>query len=130
MNKYFVKLDKGKNKETEIFAKTDHSAIIKAIQWIKEEDWFTFDNNGFSVNETIYVFVSIKRSDDNFPEFFDLRIDPPEPKCIEEKHDWEKQYWSIISNTNEILEQCNKCKIFKKTTWKSNYNLRIIQYFK
>jgi hypothetical protein len=121
MNKYLVLLDGGESGETEIIAKTDENAIEKAIQWTKEGDWFSIDNHGFITDKTVYIRISIRKSTGEQITPLDYRIDPPEPECEEEKHDWE-----LINDGNELLYKCNNCRFFKTITWENDYDF--IQY--
>jgi hypothetical protein len=122
MNKYLVKLNKGESGETEITSRNDKSAMNMAKRWVKKRDWITFDDTGFPIDKTYYVHINIIRNG-QYIDYFDLGINPPEPKCIEEKHNWKMK-----TNENKRIEQCNKCGIFKTIIWKNNKEY--IQYFR
>jgi thiamine pyrophosphate-dependent acetolactate synthase large subunit-like protein len=121
MNKYSILLDYGKNGKTVISARNDESTINKAIQWVKKENWFDFDKDEFMMDKTVYIHITIRNDIGQVVNAFDQRIDPPEPKCIKGEHDWD-----LISNSNELLEKCNKCGLYITTLWKNDY--QYIQY--
>jgi len=123
LHKYKVSLDDGEGGETTLRARSDETAIERAIRWAKRGNWQN--------NKTIIVEIKICRDAGTSNRTVNLQIDPPVPPCLNGKrnHKWVNLNEHSASGRYAgfiITDGCEKCGIMRVRNTTGDYD--IIEY--
>ena len=106
----YVLRDETSGVEVSISAADDADAREQAEKWAREGDW---NNEG----GTVWVDVMVI-DDDGDHEVVNVAIDPDEPECSSEEHDWQDRGVRGTGGGVIITEECAHCGLRRiRDTW-------------
>jgi hypothetical protein len=117
LHKYSISLDGGEGGDTTIKARSDETAIERAIKWAKKGNW---------PDRTITVEIKIDR-EDGVNHTVNLQIDPPVPRCSNGRrnHKWVNIDERSVSGRYAgfvITDRCEKCRILRVRDTTDDYD--------